>query len=670
MEEIISKDNEKMIKLTKLRIKNYKSIKDSGDIFLSSDGITVLAGMNESGKTSILEALNDFNVGNSIAYDVRNIENRELEPEIELFFETNEFFLKTLFKEKEELNYKMNLVTLETCFNNLSDEERIKKINAIKLQREEYWEEYVDKHKKAIFNFSISKNTNGYTVSNFNEIFKLSNVAYEFMDEFGEVSCEIGNILDSYQIESKMLPTFNFDQNGVYYYAPLLSEYIYSINSKLQNNINPQDQTLISKMLSLLQELLENVCEPKERESVLLKRVLEKTVPNFILFEIYDKNGIPGDINKINLDDNAFLADLATICGLDMEKIKNGNVCDKINHLNSTNKILNEKYSPFWNQDDSELNMGISDGNLNFMISENGTVYPVSVRSAGRKWHLAFFIKTSSQFKENVENIILIDEPGIHLHAKAQRDILNKIEETSKNAQIIYSTHSPYLLNPKKLTRIKLVEKTIDGGTKVKNKAWITAKEDSLTPILTAIGEDVSLGIRIDRVNNFIVEGISDYLYLQAFKKLIDFHLEFDMIPCLGNNVLSIVSILRGWNLEPYFIFDNDKKGIKFKEQILKDGFIPEDDIFFMLDKEGTVEELFSEKDFKKHVLYDENADLSKGLNKYLKNSGKSKALISQQFLNNVDEGKILKDDLSKETLKNVNRVFNWISEKLNSSNN
>src|SRR5436853_259942 len=59
------------MKLKKFRVYNYKSIQDSGWCYLSGDNITILAGQNESGKTSILEALRDFDMGNDISSTVK-----------------------------------------------------------------------------------------------------------------------------------------------------------------------------------------------------------------------------------------------------------------------------------------------------------------------------------------------------------------------------------------------------------------------------------------------------------------------------------------------------------------------------------------------------------------------------------------------------------------------
>lgn len=86
------------MELIKFRIKNYKSIVDSGDCYFS-DKLTILAGKNESGKTSILEALEDFDENKKIRDDAKPI-NGDGIPEILVTFklgkdEIDEVFIET-----------------------------------------------------------------------------------------------------------------------------------------------------------------------------------------------------------------------------------------------------------------------------------------------------------------------------------------------------------------------------------------------------------------------------------------------------------------------------------------------------------------------------------------------------------------------------------------------
>ncbi len=73
------------MKIKKFRIKNYKSIVDSGDCYLEED-LTILAGKNESGKTSILEALADFNIDKNISDKAKPIGRDDALPEINITF--------------------------------------------------------------------------------------------------------------------------------------------------------------------------------------------------------------------------------------------------------------------------------------------------------------------------------------------------------------------------------------------------------------------------------------------------------------------------------------------------------------------------------------------------------------------------------------------------------
>jgi predicted ATP-dependent endonuclease of OLD family len=87
------------MKLKSFRIRNYRSISDSGICNLSSDNVTILAGMNESGKTSILEALEDFDTSREIREKAIPINRKDLKPEIAINFEVEKEVLEELKKE-------------------------------------------------------------------------------------------------------------------------------------------------------------------------------------------------------------------------------------------------------------------------------------------------------------------------------------------------------------------------------------------------------------------------------------------------------------------------------------------------------------------------------------------------------------------------------------------
>ncbi|HHI30855.1 MAG TPA: hypothetical protein ENL17_03995, partial [Candidatus Methanoperedenaceae archaeon] len=85
------------MRIKSFQIKNYRSIKNSGVCYLSGDNITILAGKNESGKTTILEALEDFNTGKNIREEAKPLHNQEATPEIAVTFEVDKAELDNLF---------------------------------------------------------------------------------------------------------------------------------------------------------------------------------------------------------------------------------------------------------------------------------------------------------------------------------------------------------------------------------------------------------------------------------------------------------------------------------------------------------------------------------------------------------------------------------------------
>ncbi len=217
----------------------------------------------------------------------------------------------------------------------------------------------------------------------------------------------------------------------------------------------------------------------------------------------------------------------------------------------------------------------------------------------------------------------------------------------------MYSTHSPYLIDTDNLDKIRLVEKENSVGTKVSK---ITAKpkhRDTLAPILTAIGEDQTVGIKTDKKNSIILEGFTDFLWLKSFKILLNSE-NINLIPGSGGaSCLHIGSIIFGWGLNPIFILDNDSAGKLNKTKLMKKLAIEEDKIIQIpFDKEGEIEDLFTDIDRTKY------ADYSKG---------QSKTILATQFLQKIESGDLIISDLEMGTIKNFKEIFKKLKEALKS---
>src|SRR5205085_2658601 len=110
---------------------------------------------------------------------------------------------------------------------------------------------------------------------------------------------------------------------------------------------------------------------------------------------------------------------------------------------------------------------------------------------------------------------------------------------------VLYSTHSPYLIDPARLDRVRLVINGRDAkkaGTRVENKVHKGADHDTLTPIITAVGLDASRAFSAVAEKNVLTEGISDYYYLQAFMLLVSRSPDPHFIPCVGASKVPLLA--------------------------------------------------------------------------------------------------------------------------------
>jgi len=208
----------------------------------------------------------------------------------------------------------------------------------------------------------------------------------------------------------------------------------------------------------------------------------------------------------------------------------------------------------------------------------------------------------------------------LFLHAKAQEDILGKLEDSAKEVQLIFSTHSPYLLEADKLNRIRLVHRTKKSGTRIENKVHALADKETLTPILTAIGLELNAGIAaLDKIYNVVVEGTSDFYYLNAFKKILNKNTVNFIFGGGAGNMPFIGTILHGWGCKVLYLYDNDQ-GKRDGEKNLKNNWlVAKDLICSVLNNTGSIEDVFSSSNFKEFVLGDMTKTYSEKNSEYVK---------------------------------------------------
>lgn len=617
------------MKIKSFRIKNYRSINDSGVCYLSGDNITILAGKNESGKTAILEALEDFNTEREIREEAIPYHRKEAMPEISVTFEVDKKSLRQIYKEIKFMPGTVDAVKLEI----------------------------------------IKKYPNEYSISG--ETVKGLHIRDEKLldkkkKEIKEIYADIERIYVSFPQIGGILPVTNFDD------IPKFKSELEDLRNQTVNNWGViSDISKRNRLEGGFEEIIKKIIEMHDLLTIqeVFTEKIKELIPNFILFVSFE-DIFPSEVALDQAADNELIKDLDIISELNLELIRSGSMAAKTKHKEQLNVRLKEDYKKFWTQDLTNLHMEWDSDKLCFFIKEDEDFYPPNLRSKGKQWHLAFYVKVAARARENVPNIVLIDEPGLFLHAKAQEDVLKRLEDSAKDAPVIFSTHSPYLIKIDKLNRIRLISRTTKKGTLLSNKIHKGADKETLTPIITAIGLDLSMGLDIAKDNNVILEGITDYYYLSAFKELLNFSFdkEVHLIPSVGADKFNfLVPLMIGWGLNYCCVLDNDDKGRRIEKKLLEDfEHIGVKTKLVGKSKGEEIEDLFEREDFIKYVLNENSNEVvtDKKNSEIIKQRDKNydKVLLSKLFLEKIKNGAIsLSEDTTgnfRDLLEEINRLM------------
>ncbi|KAA3656497.1 MAG: hypothetical protein DWQ10_15260 [Calditrichaeota bacterium] len=150
-------------------------------------------------------------------------------------------------------------------------------------------------------------------------------------------------------------------------------------------------------------------------------------------------------------------------------------------------RLITQQIRRVWSQEPTiEVKLNINGKVLYIDISDGTTVFDTpESRSMGFRWYLSFYINFIAQTFEARANeyIFLIDEPGIHLHPAGQKDLTRVMEDLAIKNQIIFTTHSPFMVNRDHPQRVRLISKDKD-GTRVDSEAY----RENWKPLRSSIG--------------------------------------------------------------------------------------------------------------------------------------------------------------------------------------
>lgn len=635
------------MKLKKVEILKYKSFEESQKFDIEDD-ITILVGMNESGKTSALEAIaksNYFQDDKSFKFNLTHDYPRKQKKKIDKSGVTPDAIICTYEIDKhliDEIESDIGKDTVEsTEFNITTKYDNKNSWSIVKINRKKFIENITNK-------LGISSKT-------LND--KLEKIQ----------SKEDLAILKSEYTEEK--------------YIQGLSEF-----DKYFKNEWGWNNDAISEYVSRI--------------------YIKPNKPKFLYYDEYFSLPSRISIEKLensNLDEYELktakalfeLADINT-----SEILKSEDFEDFIAELEATEAIISEELFRYWatnknlhitfqidkiEETDPSNNRRIVEHILDIRVKNKGVSLPLKNRSKGFNWFFSFLVWFKRiQEDENSNYILLLDEPGLNLHASAQADLLRFIEDLSDNYQIIYSTHSPFMIASDNLNRVRTVLETEEGS--IISDSIQEKDPNTLFPLQASLGYDLAQNLFVSK-KNLLVEGVSDLIILTALSGILEFEKreylrpDITIVPTGGlEKVATFISLLRGSKLEIACLLDSytDAKGKAKMDNMIAEKIIHKNKIRFFDEflpdyAKADLEDLFAKEDYLKlfnsafkDLKNIEESELNPSIKQIIIQINKH---IGQDRFNHYRPANELvklginKDYFMSETLDNFENVFKEINK-------
>lgn len=489
-----------LLTLIKAQVWKYKSIEDSTPVDIAED-VTVLVGKNESGKTAFLEAIHKALPLEKAKYDhVADYPRKDLvkyRPQ----HDAKEYsrVVRLTFRIEKELADEINgelfgsasVVSPGDTFHRDTD---IGNAHTIGFQIEQ--KAALDALRKPLAD-----------LEHLDEVFGKSATLSDVLARIDALSLPADNRLAAFAAQWRTRQpegAWDFVRGHIWktYLAPALPKFLYFDDYKLlEGKIN-------------LQQLKARLANKQLQEA-------DETA-----------------LGLIELAGTS-LQELSSDEGYENAKAKleaiGASITDKIFEFWKQNQELDVEFDLKTDPKDvAPFNAGV---NLYVRIKNrrHRVTVPFDQRSKGFIWFFSFLVwfdAVQSRTSTNDSLILLLDEPGLNLHALAQADFLSYIRDLSAKHQIIYTTHSPFMVDSERLADVRVVEDRLKEGTTVTGELAGSSSE-SLFPLQAALGYSVAQNLFIAK-KNVLVEGPADLLLLQHMSAL----LEGSGKPGLGDAIL------------------------------------------------------------------------------------------------------------------------------------
>lgn len=593
-----------MMRATRFRVENFRNIDDSG--WIPVERVTNFVGRNESGKTTLLKALHKFNPATAEPYDAQRDfpRDRYTRDYVATGSDGGAWAVCSVgFTLPDALKTEIAAITGQEA------------PNEAVLTR--YYDgsisfSYVPELLEPLLKPDAGVKALGAFAS---AARRLQAASPEQEEATGSLRTSLASWATAWSDKLKPLPTLR-DAQG----AKLLEK----LRTEAESKSNPQT----ADMVETLQEAVSPLLDAAKAGPVLTRvnKAVEEALPVFIYFENYgildsaiwlprfleDFKRSPADarVRTINAMFRHVGLDPNEIAALGIEDAQKQRAAgqppsaetlekdrrkkeERAIRLNSASLDISSKFSSWWSQRRHKIRYHADGDYFRIWIADDrrpDVEIELEARSKGFQWFFSFYLVFLVESEEGHKDaILLLDEPGMHLHPTAQQELIGFFESLSKKNQLLYSTHSPFLVDGEHLHRVRPVTEDATGHSRVDVETWPKDRE-TIFPLQAAAGYAMVRGL-FHHQKNVLVEGITDYYYLHALSqqcaaaKRVSLPAGVYVTACGGTKLVGqLASLFLGQDVRPLVLLDGDEAGRVRRDALMKELYAGHQSAVLMLD--------------------------------------------------------------------------------------
>lgn len=586
-----------LMRLRKFRVRAFRCIHDSGEIDVGD--LAAFVGRNESGKTTILQALMLLNRDESVSeLDLCDEMSDELKSEM------------VLVEGSFELS-SAETAMIHQKFRDLPD------IKMIKLYRTNTDSEVKYDFGDVEFNDTEEKDSNSW-MSLVKEVSLFLNTIPNHLKEQLDASFFYGAQPTSKEIFNENMDRFN----------------------KSIRAIAIREEQVIGEWLSVYKDprnTYERLVEGTSQRRRLETYIASELHPRFVYFSDYKK--IHGNINLNEFIDDQrgrrtdtieyveefdkaeTVRNLFYLAELDLTALESyqDSPSTLIKILNTASNRLTKRLNPTWKGDPIHVDLRYNPGNImSLVISDvhrDGTITNTGLlnrRAEGFKWTFSFIVNfaAETQRAELKEAILLLDEPARNLHPTQQMGIADLLQDLAGSNQVLYATHSPFMIfdyTPGNLLVVELDRRR--HLSKIFYDYW-NADDKTLTPVIYGLSRGLvqsitDRGIGVNSRPVLIVENRSDAMYLNAFDKFVeDPNISMNPLNVVASYskdaVMPLATFYKNHGYSTFILLADSVESKHIESQLAQNGFDPVQTIHYESDskKLRSIEDYIAPEDY------------------------------------------------------------------------